>query len=172
MELGQLEEAELNFKNAIHYKPNLACAHYNLGKLYIDTGQFDNAKIYFEKTLEFNPSDMFGATLQLARLGKKAIPEKTPEAYMKEFYKQKSQLSVSEEVYRGHHMIEDAFKSIKNINKELNILDLGCGTGSLADIFRPFSQRLVGVDLSPDMILQAEKKLCMTSCTGWIYFCA
>ena len=62
----------------------MACAHYNLGKLYIDTGQFDNAKIYFEKTLEFNPSDMFGATLQLARR-KKAIPEKTPEAYMKEF---------------------------------------------------------------------------------------
>ena len=158
VELGQLEEAESNFKNAIHHKPNLACAHYNLGKLYIDTGQTDNAKNCFEKTLEFNPSDMFGAALQLARLGKRAIPEKTPEAYMKEFYKQKSQLTVSEEVYRGHHMIEDAFKSIKNINKELNILDLGCGTGGLADIFRPFSERLVGVDLSPEMILEAEKK--------------
>ena len=140
VELDQLEEAELNFKNAIHYKSNLACAHYNLGKLYIDTGQIDNAKTYFEKTLELNPSDIFGATLQLARLGKKAIPEKTPEAYMKEFYKQKSQLSVSEEVYRGHHMIEDAFKSIKNINKELNILDLGCGTGSRQIFFVLFQK--------------------------------
>ena len=37
-------------------------------------------------------------------------------------------------------------------------LDLGCGTGLAGDAFRPFVDRLVGVDLSPEMIAQARAK--------------
>ncbi|MCC6919275.1 MAG: methyltransferase domain-containing protein [Alphaproteobacteria bacterium] len=35
-------------------------------------------------------------------------------------------------------------------------LDLGCGTGLAAPAFRPFATSLTGVDLSPQMIAQAE----------------
>ena len=38
------------------------------------------------------------------------------------------------------------------------MLDLGCGTGLAGAAFRPFVERLVGVDLSPAMIAQAESK--------------
>ena len=55
-----------------------------------DTGQIDNAKNFLRKHLNLIKRYVRGA--QLARLGRRAIPEKTPEAYMKEFYKQKSQL--------------------------------------------------------------------------------
>ena len=38
------------------------------------------------------------------------------------------------------------------------MLDLGCGTGLAGTAFRPFVDRLVGVDLSPAMIAQAATK--------------
>ena len=38
------------------------------------------------------------------------------------------------------------------------VLDLGCGTGLGGAAFRPFADRLVGVDLSPAMIAQAAAK--------------
>ena len=39
-----------------------------------------------------------------------------------------------------------------------SVLDLGCGTGLAALPFRPFSDWVVGVDLSPAMLAQARKK--------------
>ena len=38
------------------------------------------------------------------------------------------------------------------------MLDLGCGTGLAGAAFRPLVDRLVGVDLSPGMVAQAESK--------------
>jgi predicted TPR repeat methyltransferase len=38
------------------------------------------------------------------------------------------------------------------------MLDLGCGTGLGGAAFRPFADRLVGVDLSPAMVAQASAK--------------
>src|SRR5262249_20697704 len=39
-----------------------------------------------------------------------------------------------------------------------SLLDLGCGTGLAALPFRPFSDWMVGVDLSPAMLAQARKR--------------
>jgi predicted TPR repeat methyltransferase len=38
------------------------------------------------------------------------------------------------------------------------MLDLGCGTGLAGAVFRPFVERLVGVDLSPAMIARRDEK--------------
>jgi predicted TPR repeat methyltransferase len=38
------------------------------------------------------------------------------------------------------------------------VLDLGCGTGLCAPLFRTWARRLVGVDLAPKMIEQARQR--------------
>ncbi|KAM3568190.1 hypothetical protein VYU27_009683 [Nannochloropsis oceanica] len=45
------------------------------------------------------------------------------------------------------------------LNKSMRILDLGCGTGLCGAWFTDYSTRMVGVDLSPKMLAQAQKKL-------------
>ena len=42
--------------------------------------------------------------------------------------------------------------------EKIDILDLGCGTGSLVSFLRPYAKKLVGIDLSTDMIEEAKKK--------------
>ena len=160
-EQGKLKEAEASFRKAITLKPELAIAHYNLGKIYKKIGKNAKAVECFEKTLELNSEDLLGATLQLATLGKRKIPDKTPENFMQGLYKKKSKhwsnLEKKTHKYRGHLLIENAFKTTHNNSKKIDILDMGCGTGSLAKILRPYARTLVGVDLSPDMLLKAEE---------------
>ena len=160
-ELGRLGEAEASYTQAIALKPDYAEAHYNLGDVYKKIGKHSRAVECFEKVLELSSEDFLGATLQLASLGKRKIPDKTPEKYMQEFYRKKSKrwsdLDIKQDKYRGHLLIENAFKITHNPSKQVEILDLGCGTGSLARTLRPYARTLVGVDLSPDMLFKAKE---------------
>jgi predicted TPR repeat methyltransferase len=38
----------------------------------------------------------------------------------------------------------------------LNVLDLGCGTGLIAEHIRPLANHLTGIDLSPEMVTRAQ----------------
>ncbi len=161
IKLGRLDDAEASFNQAIALKPDHAEAHSNLGDVYKEIGKHSKAAQCYEKVLELSSEDSLGVTLKLASLGKRKIPDQTPEKYMKDFYRKKSKkwggFQNKQSKYRGHLLIEDAFKKTHNPNKQVDILDLGCGTGSLASTLRPYARTLVGVDLSPDMILKAEK---------------
>ena len=42
--------------------------------------------------------------------------------------------------------------------RRFEILDLGCGTGLCGELFRPFANRLVGIDLSSEMIKAATRR--------------
>ena len=42
--------------------------------------------------------------------------------------------------------------------RDLDVLDLGCGTGLCGQLLRPYAGRLMGVDLSPEMIRVAQKR--------------
>ena len=154
---GKLEEAIEAYNKALAIKPDYASAIHQLGKLYKQLGQANESKKYFEKALSLGPEDTLGVNLELALLGQKEIPSKTPQAYMKEYYKEKANHWGEGSTYNGHVLIEDAFNSLRMEQNFANILDLGCGTGSLAPHLRPYSKNLDGVDLSPDMIKHAKE---------------
>jgi predicted TPR repeat methyltransferase len=48
---------------------------------------------------------------------------------------------------------------------ELDVLDAGCGTGLCGPLFRPYARRLVGVDLSGQMLAKAEGRTCYDELT-------
>ena len=156
---GRLDEAEINYKKAIEIKPNFAEAYLNAGRIFKELGQITNAVKYFEQALKINPEDHLGVNLELASLGKKNIPNKTPQIYMQDFYRIKSKIwnNFKTNRYQGEKLIEDVFKQSHKINEKSDILDLGCGTGSLASFFRPYANILNGVDLSVDMLKAAKK---------------
>ena len=43
---------------------------------------------------------------------------------------------------------------------DLDILDAGCGTGLCGPLLRPYARKLVGVDLSPKMLVRAQSTGC------------
>jgi predicted TPR repeat methyltransferase len=157
-ELGRLEEAEVSYRQAITLKPGFVEAHLNMGKNFKKIGKINEAAKYFEQALKINPDDHLGSALELASIGKKNIPNKTPQNYMQNFYHTRSKTwgYVNATKYYGHKLIENAFRQAHIDSNKIDILDLGCGNGILASFLRPYARKLVGVDLSQDMIVEAD----------------
>ena len=159
-ELGENQKAKNYFERAIEIDPNHANAIFNLGSNLKALGEFSKSAKFFEQFLKIYPEDHLGAILELATMGKKDIPNKTPKNFLQNFYHKKSKGWDTQKTssYLGHELIENAFKQNYKEQEKIDILDLGCGTGSLAGFLRPYARRLIGLDLSKDMIVEAEKK--------------
>ena len=120
----------------------------------------------FDNASRADPDDYHGARLQLARLG---AAEKAPamtEPYLRRLFDQctaRYDAALTEHLhYRGPAFlrvaVESALHRLKRALHFASMLDLGCGTGLAGAVFRPFVERLVGVDLSPAMIARVETK--------------
>lgn len=61
--------------------------------------------------------------------------------------------------YRGPERVKEALEATGGLpSAGLDILDLGCGTGLMGEVLRPFARRLDGIDLSPGMIDKARER--------------
>lgn len=56
-------------------------------------------------------------------------------------------------------LIDNTFKDLKKSRKEIELLDVGCGTGSYAIALAKKNYQIKAIDLDPEMIALAEAKL-------------
>jgi predicted TPR repeat methyltransferase len=149
----------------VEVAPGFATAWFALGAIRDRLGDRDGAVAAFEAASRTDPDDYHGARLQLARLGAGVAPGMS-EPYLRRLFDQyaaRYDAALSEHLnYRGPALLRDAVESaLRRIGRSMrfsSLLDLGCGTGLAGAAFRPFVERLVGVDLSAAMIARAQAK--------------
>src|SRR6202011_3929779 len=78
--------------------------------------------------------------------------------------------------YRAPQLLFDAVRQSGALQRSLDVLDVGCGTGLCGPLLRPFARRLVGVDLSPNMLSKAAARavydqLNCAELTEWLATC-
>jgi predicted TPR repeat methyltransferase len=146
--------------------PRFATAWFALGAIRDRLGDQAGAVAAFTQARDADLEDYHGARLQLARLGgDEAAPEMT-ETYVRRLFDQyagRYDAALTDHLaYRGPAILREAVETVvQAAQRPLRfdaVLDLGCGTGLGGAAFRPLSDRMVGVDLSPAMIAQAEAK--------------
>jgi predicted TPR repeat methyltransferase len=150
----------------IELRPNFATAWFALGAIRDRLGDRAGAVTAFERTRDADPEDYHGARLQLARLGAGDAAPAMTETYVRRLFDQyagRYDAALIEHLhYRGPALLRDAVETAMRTAKRpmhfRAMLDLGCGTGLAGAAFRPFAERLVGVDLSSAMIAQAKSK--------------
>ncbi|MEM0925734.1 MAG: methyltransferase domain-containing protein, partial [Planctomycetota bacterium] len=49
-------------------------------------------------------------------------------------------------------------RRLESASGQFDVLDVGCGTGLMADILRPYAKNLIGIDLSEGMLKKAKPK--------------
>jgi predicted TPR repeat methyltransferase len=155
--LGEQGKALACFERALHFKPGNADTHYSLGVLCSDAGDRGQAARHFQHCLDRDPDDAHGAGMLLAQLGLAVVPERTPQAQLLKLYDVRSRFWDRETSYFGHALVAEGLqKHVRTTN--LDILDIGCGTGLAGALVRPLAGRLDGIDLSPAMLEKARSK--------------
>jgi predicted TPR repeat methyltransferase len=150
----------------VELAPGFATAWFALGAIRDRLGDRSAAVAAFEKARDADPEDYHGARLQLARLGAGDTTPAMSASYVRRLFDQyaaRFDVALTERLaYRGPAVLREAVEqALHKARRPLRfnaMLDLGCGTGLAGAAFAPLADRLVGADLSPAMIAQAEKK--------------
>jgi predicted TPR repeat methyltransferase len=152
-------------RQVIELAPDFAPAQAMLGRSAAELGLREEAVTALRRALSLEPEDALGVRVDLARLGALAPGEAITDGYVRALfddYAPKFDRHLTKSLaYRGPELIADALR--RACSKQIRdyrfgrTLDLGCGTGLMAQELAGFSTSVEGVDLSPRMLEKAEK---------------
>ena len=131
-----------------------------LGDIAHIVGRRDVAREAYERYLELSPGDA-EVELILVSLRDAPPPPRAPDecivqlyARFAEFYERNMRTDLE---YCGPELLESALdRTFGSTGATLDVLELGCGTGLVGKPLRSRARRLVGIDLSPDMVERAK----------------
>lgn len=171
MALGHLDEALEHYYCVLNMNSQHQDAITNLGAVYLKKGYVEKAIEKFQQVLTINPHNST-VRYMLSAIKGNSTDETAPLEYVKNlfdnyalYYDKHMQETLN---YQLPYHFRKAYNDVYGNNRgmHLNFLDLGCGTGFGAEVFRDLGLKMYGVDLSEHMLKIAEtKKLyhCLTA---------
>lgn len=159
----RLQDAVSYFNKAIEINPNNLATQINLGNVYLKKNNPAQAMIYYEKANALKPKDPEIQHI-LSALQQKEISNIAPAEYVTHLFDQYApyydlhltkalKYNSPEKILQTIQLEYSDFTDSKRV-----ILDLGCGTGLCGALFKPYAQKLIGVDLSKNMLKAARYK--------------
>ncbi|HZF77605.1 MAG TPA: methyltransferase domain-containing protein [Acetobacteraceae bacterium] len=103
------------------------------------------------------------ARFLLAALGAEPPPDRPPPGYVRDLFDGYAARFDADLVGRLGYRTPEALAALLReagvpADGSLRVLDLGCGTGLSGVALRPFARRMEGLDLSPRMLAEAERR--------------
>ena len=162
------------FNHAVALKPNDPENYFGLGNVYY--GMLTNAKIHsdpslmakikslailnYELALKYNTQKKQIAEFDLSVLNGAQSLVTAPAEYVEALFDEYAAKFESHLVQDLQYTApETLYQEIQNfISSDLDILDLGCGTGLMGKLLRPHAKKLIGLDLSTEMLKHAKSK--------------
>ena len=158
---GDPEAAADILEQVVETAPGFATAWFALATIREQMGNRAGALTAFGKARDADREDYHGARLHLARLGADEATPAMTGTYVKRLFDQHApefdEALVGRLGYRGPELLLNAVRAVAGDKYRL-MLDLGCGTGLAGVAFRPYVDRLIGMDISSGMIEQARAK--------------
>ena len=158
-----LQRAEEAFEAAVQAELLLP-AHANrreaYGRALWAAGEHERAVAFYRDWLEKEPGDAYAQHHLAAALGE--TPERASDAYVEKVFDQfaasfDTQLATLK--YRAPELVAEALAAaLPAPASQLDIADLGCGTGLCGPLVRPWARSLVGCDLSAGMLERAAPR--------------
>ncbi len=143
------------------HNPDSADVQYSLGLAHNKTGNTGEAASCFREVLKLAP-DHAQAHHSLAMLGEVPAPQRADASYVTSLFDGYANTFDQHLVECLKYGIPEGLrKSILDIGclrRDMDVLDMGCGTGLCGPLFREYALSLVGVDLSPKMINKARER--------------
>lgn len=157
---GRDQEALASYLRAVQIDPKNPVAHFFLACRLKKVNRIEEAKAEFREALRLKPDSPVWK-YQLAAIAGDGSVKTAPPQYVQFLFD-----SYAPQFEK--HLVEKLDYHIPSLLRErvlealprrdLDVLDLGCGTGLCGVEFRPIAQRLVGVDIAPQMIKIAQAR--------------
>jgi predicted TPR repeat methyltransferase len=162
---GDLAAAADLLAQAVERAPEFASAWFALGDVRERCGDAAGAIAAFTKAHALDDEDRHGAALRLARLGATDARFGMSPGYVRTLFDQYASRfdeALDHLGYRAPALLRAAIEEVSQASKRpanfRRMIDLGCGTGLAGQAFAETASELVGVDLSPGMIVEARRK--------------
>ena len=160
--IGHLPTAIAEFQRALRLEPALDAARYALGCAWLEAGEPERAAEIFADLAAMNSSLAPGAARKMSEVEAMRRATRSAPGYVRHLFDQFSadydRKMLGELSYRAHLVLRGLADLVGVTARDLDILDLGCGTGLTGEAFRDLARRLDGVDLSPRMIERARAR--------------
>ena len=156
---GRLEEAAAAFEATLRIQPEHPQAHHTLGAIYGMLGRSEDLARVYRHWREVAP-DHPAARHMAAAVDAAELPARAADDYIRGLFAPFAQAFddvLGKLNYRVPTLLAELLARFP-AGRPLDIADAGCGTGLCASALRPLARRLVGVDLSPEMLEKARQR--------------
>ena len=155
------QEAVVCYCKVTTLSPHHSSARRLLALAHCTLGEPEKAIEIFERWLAEEPDNPIPRHM-LAACSGRDVPERASDAYVEtvfdefaaSFEAKLEKLSYRAPAIVGAMLVDSGIPAAK----DLDVLDVGCGTGLCGSYLAPFARRLVGVDLSSGMLAGAREK--------------
>lgn len=157
---GRIPDAIRAYQEALERDAKHTAALTELGSLYREAGQFEQAAACFQQALD-NGADPEVVAYFLAAVTQQADVPTPPQQYVRQLFDQYAEEFdahlVGQLGYQGHQLLVDRLPPEAGAHFS-RALDLGCGTGLCGAHVRSRVDHLVGIDLAPAMVDKARQR--------------
>lgn len=168
--LGLFEDAEKHLNQALEQEPNSTVAFDALGKAFRAQNRIEEALQIYQRWLAAQPDHPVAA--HFVRVCTGEATARAREDYVKvafDSFAANFDQTLENLQYAVPQLIGDRAQqwaaeltqqsaTSDSETTKLAIVDLGCGTGLCGPLLRPIAESLIGVDLSPNMLIMAQTR--------------
>jgi predicted TPR repeat methyltransferase len=174
------EEALVAWGRALDLQPGMRNIAISYGHLLYRLDRRPEALEFYARWQASAPDDPIPQHM-LAAMGGAERPMRASDGYVRatfDDFADSFDRNLEELGYRAPQLLSDAVMQSGALRAQhsLGVLDIGCGTGLCGPLLRPIARRLVGVDLSPNMLSKAAMRavydqLNCAELTQWLAEC-
>lgn len=174
-----LEEALVAWGRALELQPSLRNVAISYGHLLYRLNRLQEALEFYARWEAALPDDPIPQHMRAA-MGGARQPPRASDGYVRatfDDFAESFDRNLEDLGYRAPQLLVAAVTQAGCLPRQpLEVLDIGCGTGLCGPLLRPLSRRLVGVDLSPNMLSKAAARavydqLNCAELTQWLAAC-
>jgi predicted TPR repeat methyltransferase len=163
LQRAKVNEGMQAYQRAADVHPQDSATKESIALILIAIEAHDHAKQFLREWLGLEPNNAY-ALHHLAALEGKQSPERASDAYVASVFDgfaESFDQKLAHLEYRAPSLVRQRIEALlPKPQANLQIADLGCGTGLCGPLLQPWAKSIIGCDLSAGMLEQAKAKAC------------